>query len=72
MLSKHSAAHGDPMCLFPSKDFQHNIWKKQLPSICKSSQDLFKHPTNKNHHNHLQNQHQIHFNMKFVKPSKIK
>jgi len=23
--------------------------------VCKSSQDLFKHPTNKNHHNYLQN-----------------
>jgi len=24
-------------------------------SVCKSSQDLFKHPSNKNHHNYLQN-----------------
>jgi len=23
--------------------------------VCKNSQDLFKHPTNKKHHNHLQN-----------------
>jgi len=23
--------------------------------VCKSSQDLFKHPANKNHHNYLQN-----------------
>jgi len=23
--------------------------------VCKNNQDLFKHPTNKNHHNYLQN-----------------
>jgi len=23
--------------------------------VCRSSQDLFKHPTSKNHHNYLQN-----------------
>jgi len=39
---------------------------------CTSSQNLFKHPTNKNHHNYLQKPCQIHFNMKFIKPSKIK
>ena len=40
--------------------------------FCKSMQHLFKSPTNKNYHNFLQNQIQIHLNTKFVKPQKLK
>ena len=50
----------------------HNVAAQSQLEPCKSSQHLFKYPTNKNHHYYLENLHQIHFNMKFVKSSKLK